>query len=242
MQNNLNEIFSQIYKNKIWGSKVSIGSDSGEGSNPDTAMPYVNFIKQIIIEYKIKSVLDLGHGDWEMWRDYRFENVEYTGLDVVDYLTRDLSIKYGNSRTKFITINGDSEYPDSDLLICKDVLQHLSNEDIRNIWTKIDKYNLVVFCNDINLEISKLRKIRHFLQIRKRMKCIKARRWPFYFSRIQENNSEIFSGEYRALDLEKADFISLNGYRILRKFDFKADQPKGTVKRVLLLQKSQITN
>jgi len=233
----LNEVFSQIYKKKIWGSKVSVGSDSGEGSNPDFALPYVNFIKQIIDKYKVGSVLDFGHGDWEMWRNYRFENVRYTGLDVVEFLSNELSIKYGNADRKFITINGDSVYPDSDLFICKDVFQHLSSLDIRNIWTKIDKYKLIILCNDINLEISILRRIRHFLQIRKRLQCIKARRWPLYFSSILANNSEILSGEYRALDLENADFLPLNGYRILEKFDFKADQPKGTVKRVLLLQK-----
>lgn len=75
------------------GSKVSVGSDSGEGSNPDFALPYVNFIKQIIDKYKVGSVLDFGHGDWEMWRDYRFENVRYTGLDVVEFLSNELSIK-----------------------------------------------------------------------------------------------------------------------------------------------------
>ena len=233
----LNDIFSQIYQKKHWGSKVSVGSDSGEGSNPDIALPYVNFIEQIIVKYKVGSVLDFGHGDWEMWRDYRFENVQYTGLDVVEFLSNELSIKYGGADRKFITINNDSVYPDSDLFICKDVLQHLSSQDIKNIWAKINKYKLIILCNDINLEISIQRKIRHFLQIKKRLQSIKARRWPFYFSRILQNNSEILSGEYRALDLENADFLNLNQYRILEKFDFKADQPKGTVKRVLLLQK-----
>ena len=74
----LNEIFSQIYQKKQWGSKVSVGSDSGEGSDPDIALPYVNFVKQMIVKYKVGSVIDFGHGDWEMWRDYRFENVKYT--------------------------------------------------------------------------------------------------------------------------------------------------------------------
>ena len=210
----LNEIFSQIYEKKYWGSKISVGSDSGEGSNPDIALPYVNFIKQIIVKYKVESVLDFGHGDWEMWRDFQFENLRYTGLDVVEFLSIDLSKKYGNADRKFITIDGDSVYPDSDLFICKDVFQHLSSRDIRKIWTKLDKFKLIVLCNDINLEISLPRKIRHFLQIRKRLQCIKARRWPFYYSRILDNNSEILSGEYRALDLENADFLSLNSYRI----------------------------
>jgi hypothetical protein len=233
----LNEIFSQIYQKKQWGSKVSVGSDSGEGSDPDIALPYVNFVKQMIVKYKVESVIDFGHGDWEMWRDYRFENVKYTGLDVVKFLSKELSIQFGNTNRKFITINSDSEYPDGDLFICKDVFQHLSSRDIKKIWAKIDKYKLLILCNDINSEISIFRKVRHFIQIRKRLQSIKAGRWPFYFSRILQNNSEIDSGEYRALDLENADFLFLNEYRILEKFDFKADQPMGTDKRVLLLQK-----
>lgn len=233
----LNEIFSQIYQKKQWGSKVSVGSDSGEGSDPDIALPYVNFVKQMIVKYKVGSVIDFGHGDWEMWRDYRFENVKYTGLDVVKFLSKELSIQFGNTNRKFITINTDSEYPDGDLFICKDVFQHLSSRDIKKIWAKIDKYKLLILCNDINSDISIFRRIRHFIQIRKRLQSIKAGRWPFYFSKILQNNSEINSGEYRALDLKNADFLSLSEYRIIEEFDFKTDQPKGTDKRVLLLQK-----
>jgi hypothetical protein len=233
----LNEIFSQIYQKKQWGSKVSVGSDSGEGSDPDIALPYVNFVKQVIVKYKVGSVIDFGHGDWEMWRDYRFENVKYTGLDVVKFLSKELSIQFGNTNRKFITINTDSEYPDGDLFICKDVFQHLSSRDIKKIWAKIDKYKLLILCNDINSDISIFRRIRHFIQIRKRLQSIKAGRWPFYFSKILQNNSEINSGEYRALDLKNADFLSLSEYRIIEEFDFKTDQPKGTDKRVLLLQK-----
>jgi hypothetical protein len=233
----LNEIFSQIYQKKQWGSKVSVGSDSGEGSDPDIALPYVNFVKQVIVKYKVGSVIDFGHGDWEMWRDYRFENVKYTGLDVVKFLSKELSIQFGNTNRKFITINTDSEYPDGDLFICKDVFQHLSSRDIKKIWAKIDKYKLLILCNDINSDISIFRRIRHFIQIRKRLQSIKAGRWPFYFSKILQDNSEINSGEYRALDLKNADFLSLSEYRIIEEFDFKADQPKGTDKRVLLLQK-----
>jgi hypothetical protein len=172
-----------------------------------------------------------------MWRDYRFENVKYTGLDVVEFLSKELSIQFGNTNRKFITINTDSEYPDGDLFICKDVFQHLSSRDIKKIWAKIDKYKLLILCNDINSDISIFRRIRHFIQIRKRLQSIKAGRWPFYFSKILQNNSEINSGEYRALDLKNADFLSLSEYRIIEEFDFKADQPKGTDKRVLLLQK-----
>ena len=133
----LNEIFSQIYQKKQWGSKVTVGSDSGNGSDPDIALPYVKFVKDTIVKYKVESVIDLGHGDWEMWRDYRFENVKYTGLDVVEFLSKELSLKFGNTNRKFQTINIDSEYPDGDLFICKDVFNIFQAKILRRFGQKL---------------------------------------------------------------------------------------------------------
>ena len=86
-------VFTNIYENKIWGNNQNnfyMGS-SGGGSevnyNKDT---YVPFLKNFIIENNIKSVADLGCGDFLCGNIiYDDLDVLYTGYDtykkVIDY-------------------------------------------------------------------------------------------------------------------------------------------------------------
>ena len=46
-----------------------------------------------------------------------------------------------------------SDYEHADLLICKDVLQHLSYSNINNIVSQLNKYNYVIIINDIVRDI-----------------------------------------------------------------------------------------
>ena len=66
------EVFANIYKNHVWGDGSPGNPRSGTGSNPDVAKPYVEFVSNAIQSLYISSVLDVGCGDWEMWRDYKF--------------------------------------------------------------------------------------------------------------------------------------------------------------------------
>ena len=79
--------FERIYKEKIWGEGTLVSPLSGTGSNPDLAKPYVDFVRDTVRDFSIESVLDFGHGDWAMWRDYKFEETHYLGVDVVNDLS-----------------------------------------------------------------------------------------------------------------------------------------------------------
>jgi hypothetical protein len=61
----------------------------------------VRYIQKVIKNLRITSVLDVGHGDWKMWDCYRFENVQYTGVDVVEELSSKLQQLYGNKTRNF---------------------------------------------------------------------------------------------------------------------------------------------
>ena len=74
---------------------------SGPGSLPDRAIPYVRFTKEVISNLQITSVLDVGHSDWEMWESYKFEDVRYVGVDVVEGLSNKLEKIYGSATRTF---------------------------------------------------------------------------------------------------------------------------------------------
>lgn len=131
------EIFEDIYKNELWGQ----GQGSGGGSSPEITFDYRHYISKILKELNIKSVVDLGCGDWQFSYLIDWENIHYTGIDCVKTLVEQNNVKYGTQNIKF-------EYKDAsagvdgykaDLLIVKDVLIHWPNIDIKKFLDKLLK-------------------------------------------------------------------------------------------------------
>jgi SAM-dependent methyltransferase len=207
---NNGEVFKNIYENRLWsGANLNIPL-SGPGSLPDRAIPYVRFTKEVISNLQITSVLDVGHGDWEMWESYKFEDVRYVGVDVVEGLSNKLEKIYGSATRTFFPIDITNTLPpDADLLICKDTLMHLPNRDIIYFLRNLKKFKYLIICNDVNFVSSKL------------------------------NNYDIKSVEYRGIDLESLPYArNLRRYRLIEKFDYDdRDKSNGYLKRVYLYKK-----
>jgi len=128
---NNQDVFTRIYKEKIWGNGTQNSPSSGDGSLPKMSLPYLRFVQNTIQDYDIKSVFDFGHGDWTMWRDYKFEDVSYLGIDVAQGLSESVAAIYGNPRRRFRhSPELKEEFPAADLFISKEVFQHLSNPDV----------------------------------------------------------------------------------------------------------------
>ena len=98
---NNQEVFTKIYKKKIWGNGTPYSPSSGDGSLPEMALPYLQFVQNSIQNNKIESVFDFGHGDWTMWRDCKFENVSYLGIDIAEGLLERVGAIYENPRRQF---------------------------------------------------------------------------------------------------------------------------------------------
>jgi SAM-dependent methyltransferase len=228
------DVFTDIYKKKIWGDGSEENPLSGGGSNPSLTTPYVEFIRRTIESCGIKSVLDVGHGDWTMWRDYRFENVSYIGIDVAREISNVLNEKYGNDSRRFLEFESRNyEYPSADLIISKEVLQHLPNEDLIQFLEKISKYDYIVLCNGFYPRNLVIFRLRNFLKIRTRMKCLLNGQSPFFREAFPKNNIDIPIGGFRGLDLETPNFARLTtSHEMISKFDFGGPRNFGVVNRV----------
>ena len=227
------DAFDKIYEKGIWGNGTSESPSSGTGSNPSAAIPYVDFIRANIRNLEIKSVLDLGHGDWAMWENYKFEDTSYLGVDVVQTLSTRNTEKYGSRNVEFRHVDIGECLPKSQLLICKDVLQHLSNVEICRILSQLCKYQYVIFCNDIELNQNAFKVFRFKLQLSERFKRFKNLLSPFYRVKYPFNNSEIQIGGYRGIDLEDPLFLAyFSDFVLEKKFDFTSPYFGGTTKRV----------
>lgn len=138
----IEDIFNRVYKDSVWGYK------SGSGSDPKNAEPWIALVNQYLGRDDVSTVLDLGCGDGRLMERYDLAGIQYLGVDVSSDI---ISEKVERSNIKFVV--GDAmtmEIPETDLIIIKDVLQHLPIEYIQHIVPKlIVKAKIVIFCNDV---------------------------------------------------------------------------------------------
>ena len=165
------KVFSKIYKEDLWQD------GSGGGSKIENVREYVDVLQKYIDKPEIKTVIDLGCGDWQFSKFLDLSSVLYLGVDVVDSVIDSNIDLYSASNIDFISRDIITyELPQVDLIICKDVLQHLSNRDVISVLIKIIKSSkFALITNDFNSEST--------------------------------SNIDIENGDYRYLDLTLSPFF-----------------------------------
>jgi len=136
------DIFSEIYNNKLWGDG-SGDFDSGLGSSEEqVTKPYVTKIANFLKTSKTKpKVVDLGCGDFRVGKNLACYCREYTGIDIVRKLIDKLNKTASSASVKFKCLDIiDDELPSGDIVFVRQVLQHLSNEQILKILPKLKQY------------------------------------------------------------------------------------------------------
>lgn len=149
-------VFDDIYSGNGWGF------GSGHGSLPRVTKGYRSYIEMFLRENNIKTVVDLGSGDWQFSRLIDWGDAHYTGLDIVPSVVDKAQKQYGSKTVNFQVIKpGQTTLPKADLLIVKDVLQHMSSDAVHEFIKKVlprYKYALITNCilptSDINADIA----------------------------------------------------------------------------------------
>lgn len=158
--NDMKSAFNFIYSNKLWGVNREGTGNSGSGSLISTTMEYRHLLKNFIKDNTITSIVDLGCGDWEWMKEFDLGNIKYTGIDVSSIVIENNTRLYSTNNIKFINGDVNNITEEVDLIVIKDVLQHLPNQiitDILNIVKTKCKYCLITNdysenCNkDINI-------------------------------------------------------------------------------------------
>lgn len=145
------EIFENIYKTSAWG-KNGDKFYSGPGSHDERYVAsYCDTIAEFIIKNNVKSVIDLGCGDFNVasrWLKKIKDNnkkIDYTGIDIVEDLINSHNKNFASDNIRFLCRDAVSdELPDGELCIIREVLQHYNNGDILKIIKKLEKYKYVI--------------------------------------------------------------------------------------------------
>ena len=142
------QIFSEIYSKAMWGKvKDSDNFSSGHGSHLSTHVePYVTAVAEFFQSFAApKDIVDLGCGDFNVGRQIRPYCANYVACDVVPSLIERNKGKFRQLDVDFrcIDIIEDS-LPEGNVVIIRQVLQHLSNDHIHKVVGKLFGYKYLI--------------------------------------------------------------------------------------------------
>ena len=138
--------FSGIYAGGGWA-----GLGSGPGSQPDYAQAYCRFLEAFLRDNQVRSVVDFGCGDWSFSQHVDWSGIDYTGIDCVPPVVEHNRSRFEAPGIRFqLNAYGDCSFPQCDLLIVKDVLQHWSNRRILKFLPLTRTTRFVLLINDFS--------------------------------------------------------------------------------------------
>ena len=144
-------VFNKYYQTNAW-----IGGGSGTGSTSENTIVYREFLSSFLRDNQIKSVVDLGCGDWQFSQLLDWSGIQYLGIDVSSVVLINTR-QFTRPNINFAELDGSSnDLPGADLLIVKDVIQHWSNADILHLLPVLKKFRFALITNTSHKNLKRL--------------------------------------------------------------------------------------
>lgn len=136
------EVFRKIYLENYWRGSLTEDRQfsSGTGSQDGQIVEgYVNAVRSFLAEFdEPKKIIDLGCGDFNVGSKIAPLSSSYIACDLVDEVIEENRANFDLPNVEFRVIDiVNDPLPDGDVALVRQVLQHLSNADIRKFTAKI---------------------------------------------------------------------------------------------------------
>ena len=138
------EAFRRVYRTNAWGGTRG-EHHSGRGSDDRFGVPYAWAVRDFLHDIDARSVVDLGCGDFRVGALLTAERWTYTGVEIVDEVVQSNRRRFGSDRVAFV--RGDiceGDLPPGDVGLVRQVLQHLTNDDIQRALHHLRAYPYVM--------------------------------------------------------------------------------------------------
>jgi len=159
--NNHIDVFTNIYKTCAWGNNCDPAYEGSSGDGSDVRFninTYVPFLRNFIVDNNIKTVVDLGCGDFRCG-PYIYDDLSeltYYGYDAYEKVIENNRSLHPNKKYTFTHLdfcNKKDLIESADLCILKDVIQHWTLSDITSfldnlVENKRFKYIMITNCCD----------------------------------------------------------------------------------------------
>jgi SAM-dependent methyltransferase len=112
-------------------AELGLGTASRPGSTLEQTARLRECLPLLLQQLAIQSVLDVGCGDFSWQRTCKLGVRRYVGIDVVGPMIATLQQTFGDGVRSFQVLDARRHpLPRCDLILCRDLLVHLSNRDI----------------------------------------------------------------------------------------------------------------
>jgi len=148
--------FHRIYRSRYWGQNSE--SISGCGSTLEATRNVREQLPALLSRLDCQALLDLGCGDFNWMKNVRLE-CKYIGADIVDSIIQSNNDHYACAHRTFLNLDATrSTLPDGvDVVLCREVLFHLSNQDIFRVLKNVKDSTATYFIStNIDIESENL--------------------------------------------------------------------------------------
>ncbi|WP_127844803.1 class I SAM-dependent methyltransferase [Psychroflexus aestuariivivens] len=145
------EAMKQIYEMKLWGGE-NFDFYSGVGShNPEIVKPYLKAVTTFLSSFQNKPIIcDLGCGDFNIGKELVNYTKNYHAVDIVDNLIARNAKKFKVDHLEFHCLDiAVDDLPSGDCVLLRQVLQHLSNNEIQKIVNKLVDFKYIIITEHI---------------------------------------------------------------------------------------------
>lgn len=139
-------VMEQIYKLKLWGGEGA-HFYSGFGSHDSSIVnPYIDVIISFLSSFKNPlTVCDLGCGDFNIGKEIVKYSKKYIAVDIVNAVIEYNKEKYKGDNLEFYCLDiAVDNLPSGDCAILRQVLQHLSNAEVKAVLSKLSNFKYVI--------------------------------------------------------------------------------------------------
>lgn len=140
------DAMAQIYENNLWGGKKS-GFYSGLGSHdPETVKPYIEVVSSFLKGFETSPIVcDLGCGDFNIGKELVKYCKNYIAIDIVPELIAHNKKEFKAENLEFHALDiATGNLPSGDCAIIRQVLQYLSNAEIKSVVEKLYDFKYVI--------------------------------------------------------------------------------------------------
>ncbi len=145
------EAMDQVYKMNLWGRNAS-DFYSGAGSHqPEIVQPYIAVLISFLESFKTPlKICDLGCGDFNVGKELVEYTENYIAVDIVSDLIEHNKEKFKEENLEFHCLDiAVDDLPKADCAIIRQVLQHLSNTEVKSILKKLTHFKYIILTEHI---------------------------------------------------------------------------------------------
>ena len=137
------ETFTRIYDENAWNL-------DGQPPQLDILARVAKTIEDHIRKYRITSVAEFGCGFWNYAKLIDWNGLTYDGYDVALHPVRFNADAHGTRKIRFHQLVDGVQLAPADLLICKDVLHHLPNDDVQHYLAMFkERFSYILLFNAV---------------------------------------------------------------------------------------------